>query len=419
MTPKKMEAHMAAIAARVSETRRKIETLEPELEDQEIIRDKAEGRLTEARGKIQKQDENEDRLAELRPRASELEGEIESAAAALADAKDETPVDGEFLPGRIEQGEKTIQAKRDYDLAVERFATYQETRAGHAADQERWNRVAKVLQPDGVEALYVERMLEPVRAAVERFGKRFGGMRLDLDYNVEWLWKDRWRRWHQLSASGRLRVAYAVQYAFASQKGFRLLVLDEIDHLDAAGKLAAIESSDEPGRLEREGSDQIGNRPDAGGPLPDRPRALAGRRGPGDPAPLRLESGLRDEGLGDGAIQDEAQALRPSATETAREGRPDRQSRRRRRPRGPIEENPMTAEIIETDEGRLLVVLQADTPTEAIAMRLFAESCSDEQALFTPAEPTPEGPGINAPRLVIRGRGGPPLIAYPGGRVDA
>jgi hypothetical protein len=80
----------------------------------------------------------------------------------------------------------------------------------------------------------------------------------------------------------------------------------------------------------------------------------------------------------------------------------------------------MTAEIIETDEGRLLVVLQADNPTEAIAMRLFAESCSEDQALYTPAEPITDGPpGMAAPRLVIRGQGGPPLIAVPGGRVDA
>lgn len=81
----------------------------------------------------------------------------------------------------------------------------------------------------------------------------------------------------------------------------------------------------------------------------------------------------------------------------------------------------MKSEIIETDEGKLLVVLQADTPTEAIAMRLFAESCADDQALYSKPEPLEGMPSgsMSAPRLVIRGKGGPPLIALPGGRLDA
>ena len=79
----------------------------------------------------------------------------------------------------------------------------------------------------------------------------------------------------------------------------------------------------------------------------------------------------------------------------------------------------MTCEIIETEEGRLLVVIQADTPTEAIAMRLFGETCDEEHALYSPPEPTEGSGALTAPRLVIRGRGGPPLISIPGGKLDA
>jgi hypothetical protein len=79
----------------------------------------------------------------------------------------------------------------------------------------------------------------------------------------------------------------------------------------------------------------------------------------------------------------------------------------------------MTAELIEADDGRILLVVQAGTPTEAIAMRLFAERSDEEVVLYSPPElleSTPEGfeaPPQTAPRLIIRSARPSHLVGVP------
>ena len=58
----------------------------------------------------------------------------------------------------------------------------------------------------------------------------------------------------------------------------------------------------------------------------------------------------------------------------------------------------------------ILLLVQADTPAEAIAMRLFAEDADPGMFLFTPAEKQPEGE--LAPRILIRTR---PRLVQPVG----
>jgi hypothetical protein len=242
MTPTKLKAHREKIVEqrvanidRLNEAQAVLDAAELDLAAAATAKGDASAALEAAEGV-------RDRMTALEADVSRLDGEIESKAKLLADAELEPVADSDFLEKRIERGEHMIRAKRQYDTDLASASTYDETLGRLTGGRDRWDAMAQALKPDQIEAEFTGRMVAPMREAIERFGKRFGGMRLDDEYNVEWQWRGRWRRYQQLSESGRLRIGWAVQYAFARLTRFPVLVIDQIDHLDAAGKQQIIET---------------------------------------------------------------------------------------------------------------------------------------------------------------------------------
>lgn len=243
MTPAKLKAHEAALKDRdelighkLSAARDRVSSANERLKVDEAM-------LQDSRDKLAAETSRRDALTSRATRLDSIEDAIERASAELADIPDEpAPDDGLFTRERVSQGEKTLAAKRAFDQAHEQAASYDSKKTRYEADRDRWDRVAQALKPEEVEAVFTERTLGPVRESLEKFGKKFGGIRLTSECSVELYWEGRWRRWQQLSESGRLRIGYAVQYAFARACGFPLLVIDQIDHLDREGKWALLET---------------------------------------------------------------------------------------------------------------------------------------------------------------------------------
>jgi DNA repair exonuclease SbcCD ATPase subunit len=241
-TKPKLEAHLQKITAEQGQIRAQHTAALERLSDA----DEALGRMASAHSSTEREAARlrkiPDQIAGLDAELVGIDSEIEQASVQLADASDAKPADGSFLRTRIEQGEHMLDAKREFDRQTERAATYAETISGHEEDARRWDIIAQALKPDGIEGEFSDRFLSPMREALERFGKRFGGIRLDQEFNVELLWEGSWRRWQQLSESGRLRIGYAVQFAFAHLCRFPFLIIDQIDHLDGPGKRQLIET---------------------------------------------------------------------------------------------------------------------------------------------------------------------------------
>jgi len=243
MTPKKLEDHRLKLLAQQPSIEEALDSgksrrgqLVALIQQKQAVVDNASQRLDAERARSSE-------LAGLASTLSNLEGEIERASTELADAQSGPDVgDGKFIDERIEQGEKMLAAKQAFDRDVEGAAGYDDKLKQHEAARDRYDLIAQALKPDAVEAVFADRVLAPMRESIESFGKRFGGMRLDSEFNVEWKWKGEWRRYQQLSESGRLRIGYAVQATFARLCKFPLLVVDQIDHLDAEGKFALIET---------------------------------------------------------------------------------------------------------------------------------------------------------------------------------
>jgi hypothetical protein len=243
MTPKKLEAHAAALKDRVELIGHKLDAARDSLGNANELVKVKESQLRTANEQLQAATHRRDRITGHTAALSTLEDEIERLCKELADAKDAPdPGDGAFLRNRVSQGEQTLEAKQRFDLEMGLASTHDERTKTYQADVGRWDRVAQALKPDQVEAVFTERAAGTVRESLERFGKRFGGIRLTSEMAVELYWEGRWRRYQQLSESGRLRIGYAVQYAFAVACGFPLLVLDQIDHLDQDGKWALLET---------------------------------------------------------------------------------------------------------------------------------------------------------------------------------
>jgi hypothetical protein len=244
MTPKKLEAHVEAMNQRRDEIEAEIEKLEARIGNARGLVDVAADRVEDAKAWLEFEKARRDSIVALNERISAIEGEIERKSTELAEAQDakEEATDGRFVEERIRQGEMTLKAKQAFDRDRERAESYDIDIEAQTAKRDRFDAIAQALKPDQVEAVFASKLVAPVRESIEVFGKRFGGMRLDSEFNVEMFWDGKWRRWHQLSESGRLRIGYAVQFTFAKLCGFPLLVLDQIDHLDAEGKFILLET---------------------------------------------------------------------------------------------------------------------------------------------------------------------------------
>jgi hypothetical protein len=244
MTKTKIAAHRKRLADDAAENYAKLQQARARLETIDERAKQCQAKVGVARVALEAEIERRDGIAEANATLSGVETDIERVSAELADVQSrETPAtDGDFTAKRIDQGEKLLAAKHAYEGEVSRTETFDQRLVMNEGDRDRYDRIAQALMPDQVPAVFTDRLLMPMREAIEQFGKAFGGMRLDQEFNVEWLWKGRWRRYRQLSESGRLRIGYAVQYAFAHLAGFPLLVLDQVDHLDAEGKWVLLET---------------------------------------------------------------------------------------------------------------------------------------------------------------------------------
>jgi DNA repair exonuclease SbcCD ATPase subunit len=236
MTPAKLRKHEETLAKRAKETRTKLDNLARALPPIEADVARLDEEKRSAVANLEAEKDKRAMLAAATATLSALESDVERDSKALADAKEEVESEGSFIAERISQGEAMLEAKRRFDEETERAETYEQTLADHVRDRDRWDLIATSLKPDAVEADFLVRFLDPLKQAIENFGERFGGMRVDGEFNVEWRYDGQWRRWQQLSESGRLRVGYAVQYAFAKLSGFPFLVLDQVDHLDPKGR---------------------------------------------------------------------------------------------------------------------------------------------------------------------------------------
>ena len=108
------------------------------------------------------------------------------------------------------------------------------------ASHARADKIAQALKADGIEATLLKQLIAPLAAKMNEVGKHTGAIRIGDDLSIEMEFDGKWRRWQQLSESGRERMAACVQHAIASLAGFPVLIIDRVDHLDSEGKRALL-----------------------------------------------------------------------------------------------------------------------------------------------------------------------------------
>lgn len=178
------------------------------------------------------------RKAEL-ARASER---VTSAKARLlAAGESQAPeVSSEDLLEKIQRGEGVVQAARDYWREDEAHLQRVLAKDRAADTVERWDAIAQLLKPDGIETELGGTAREDFMALLDEAAGLSGQIYLDADYGltVDTPDSDQPRYPLQLSTSQRMAVGVALQHALCQLLGFPILVTDALDTFDKRGRAA-------------------------------------------------------------------------------------------------------------------------------------------------------------------------------------
>jgi len=188
----------------------------------------AEPRLEDVEGLEREIHDLEKELAKIGE--GNAEREIESVEAELSQKR-----------GRIELGRTILEAVARYREQVANA----EKAAGRIeeleAEWEEWDRQEKLCRPDGIQAEFAKRTLEPIRERLRRWDELLAPYAVQIRDDFEIVVDtpdERGIAPELLSFSERWRAALAVADAFAQLSKLRLLYLDELPQFDPEHRAA-------------------------------------------------------------------------------------------------------------------------------------------------------------------------------------
>ncbi len=244
MTGKRLDTHRRAVSKGATERRAALSVANSELTLVKTRADTADQAVETAEQTLTAERERHGHIGRVNDRIERLDFEIEDAEKHLAGVKElsEQSGDPDFLRRRIARSVEIIEARKRYEVDVDAALTFEADIAELNEKHRRADAIAQALKPTGIESALLKQLIGPFEAKLAEVGKHLGSIRVTGDLELELEWLGTWRRYQQLSESTRERLAIAVQHAIASLAGFPILIIDRVDHLDAAGKSALLKA---------------------------------------------------------------------------------------------------------------------------------------------------------------------------------
>lgn len=158
------------------------------------------------------------------------QSEVERAEAELARAGTAATADEvEFFAGQVGRAERILKRRHAYAAAAEERERIARARAACEAEVAWWDGVERALRPDGIEAKLAREGTTQLAVDLEAAAPYFGAVGIDADFDV----LISGRHIAAASKSEQRCAGIALQFAIARAIDFPLIVVDELDALDA------------------------------------------------------------------------------------------------------------------------------------------------------------------------------------------
>lgn len=243
MSKTKLAAHRKTLDVRVSELSTLIANERTSLKRLEGRRSEAQTAKDAALSDVDDKTARENRLEELIDEIETAEAKVTAADAKVREAAEpegDVAALAESIRERLENLRQVLGAKRRYDAAAEAAHAAAGTRRDAETERAVWDRVVKLLAPDGLPSrLFAARAAE-LQAYIDEIGLSCP-VRLTPSAELEAEIGGRWRKRAQLSESWRIRIAIAASHALARAAGFPILLVDRFDHFDPEGRVNVLE----------------------------------------------------------------------------------------------------------------------------------------------------------------------------------
>lgn len=235
-----LEQHTEQVSAAESVIKEAVKVVD--MRSEECLQ--ADEELRGVKGAYDEEVERQRQMAEACVTIERLTSEVATAEADVAGAEQGESEQSQvkFHQQRLDVTLEMIDARRRYDAAISTAAAYDDETAKLEKRRDRHDAIAQALKPNGIEQTLLAQILAPFELKLNEIGQRTGELRITEDLEVEMKFLGIWRRWAQLSESGKERMAHAVQHAIAAVAGFPILLIDRMDHLDRDGKTALMNS---------------------------------------------------------------------------------------------------------------------------------------------------------------------------------
>lgn len=247
----KVAKYLGTFATEAKQIQEKVADRQREVARLRERRAELQSEIAKARETKRNQAQYETQSTALKGRIAEMDDEIAGLGQLLASAADDSGAQAEAiraLRDRVARGERMVDARRRYEDAVETVAVNRDKLAAARLAVTVWDQIASALDPAAVPAMMVRDSIGPINDALAEWARELAargfpiaepqiGPDLSVSMNDGRYVRDE----ALLSHSERLRVGWAIQYAFAVLLRWPVLVIDELSTLAAPARQAMIE----------------------------------------------------------------------------------------------------------------------------------------------------------------------------------